>query len=78
MTLSFEEYPNPKRWTSDGGRLHWVAYGDVVVTCSEHGEISRHLSTSTLEKTHPWVNNNATLWERNHLRQEHGIDKDLW
>ncbi|NEB42561.1 hypothetical protein [Streptomyces sp. SID14515] len=74
MTLSFEEFPEPKRWTSDHGRLHWIAYGNVVVTCSEHGEIHRVLSTSYLEKTHPWANTNATLWERNHLRDEHGID----
>ncbi|MER6102420.1 hypothetical protein ABT115_08835 [Streptomyces sp. NPDC001832] len=75
MTLSFEEFPKPKRWTSDGGRLHWEAYGNVVVTCSEHGEVFKALSTYLWEKEHPWRNSQAGLWERNHLRQDHGIDR---
>lgn len=76
MTLAFEEFPEPRRWTSDGGRLHWVAYGKVVVTCSEHGEVFKALSTSLTEKEHPWHNSQARLWEDNHLRQEHGISRD--
>ncbi|MFI1530027.1 hypothetical protein [Streptomyces griseus] len=76
MTFTFEGFPEPKRWTSDHGRLHWVAYGNVVVTCSEHGEIYRGLSTTGLEEKHPWAHRNAALWERNHLRDDHGIDLD--
>lgn len=78
MTLSFEEFPEPKRWTSDGGRLHWVAYGNVVVSCSEHGEVFKALSTSFTEKEWPWMNSQARLWEGNHLRQDHGINRDGW
>ncbi|MER6382114.1 hypothetical protein ACWDBD_38780 [Streptomyces sp. NPDC001118] len=73
MTLSFEEFPEPKRWTSDGGRLHWSADGDVVVTCSEHGEVGRVLSDSYLAKEHPWIERNAVLAQDNHLWFEHGI-----
>ncbi|WP_055523469.1 hypothetical protein [Streptomyces graminilatus] len=75
MTLTFVEFPKPRRWTSDGGRLHWVAYGNVVVSCSEHGEVFKALSSSLMEKEHPWMNRQATLWEGNHLRQDHGIDR---
>ena len=75
MNLSFEEFEEPKRWTSDGGRLHWIAYGNIVVTCSDHGEIIRFLATSHLEAEAPRRHRNATLWEGNHLRQDHGIDR---
>ncbi|QJS09114.1 hypothetical protein HKX69_05940 [Streptomyces argyrophyllae] len=73
MTLTYEPYPEPKRWTSDGGRLHWRADGDVVVTCSEHGEISRLLSTSLFDKEHPEYNGNSILARDNHLFFNHGI-----
>ncbi|MGJ3559660.1 hypothetical protein ACR6C2_16950 [Streptomyces sp. INA 01156] len=73
MTISYEEYPEPKRWTSDGGRLRWSADGDVVVTCSEHGEISRLLSTSLLAKEYPWISGNSVLAQDNHLWFDHGI-----
>jgi hypothetical protein len=73
MNISFKEYPEPKRWTSDGGRLHWVAYGDVVVTCSEHGEVGRTLATSTLAKEYPWYEGNAVLAQDNHMWFSHGI-----
>jgi hypothetical protein len=75
MTLTFVPFPEPKRWTSDGGRLHWVAYGNVVVTCSEHGEVFKAFSSDPWESEHPWRNNQATLWRDNHLRQDHGIDR---
>jgi hypothetical protein len=73
MNLSFEKYPEPKRWTSDGGRLRWIAYGDVVVTCSEHGEVSRNLATSGLAEEYPWIERNAVLAQDNHLWFDHGI-----
>ncbi len=73
MTLTFVGFPEPKRWTSDEGRLHWVAYGNVVVTCSEHGEVFQALSTDLAEKEFPWHNSQARLWEGNHLEQDHGI-----
>jgi hypothetical protein len=73
MNTSFVEYPEPKRWTSDGGRLHWVAYGDVVVTCSEHGEVSRLPATSGFDKQYPWLKGNSVLAHDNHMWFEHGI-----
>ncbi|MFJ9900230.1 hypothetical protein ACIQPR_43570 [Streptomyces sp. NPDC091280] len=76
MSLTFEEFSEPKRWTSDGGRLHWVAYGHVAVTCAKHGEVFKALSSSFTEKEWPWMNNQAWLWRGNHLRQEHDFDPD--
>jgi hypothetical protein len=76
MTLTFVPFPEPKRWSSDEGRLHWVAYGNVVVSCTEHGEVFKALSTSFTDETWPWMNDQARLWEGNHLRQEHGYNPD--
>lgn len=73
VTISFEDYPERKRWTSDGGRLHWSADGDVVVTCSEHGEVSRLPATAYLSKKHPQYHGNSVLAQDNHLWFEHGI-----
>jgi hypothetical protein len=75
MKIDFKEYPEPKEWTSDGGRLHWRAVGEVVVTCSEHGEVIRFRAENYLYKRHPRMHRNASLWEGNHLRQEHGIER---
>jgi hypothetical protein len=73
VSINFEEYPELKRWTSDGGRLHWVAYGDLVVTCSEHGEVGRIMSTSYLDRKYPRMGGNARLAQDNHLWFDHGI-----
>ncbi|MEV5883073.1 hypothetical protein AB0L74_10200 [Streptomyces sp. NPDC052020] len=74
ITITFEPHPEPRRWTTDGGRLHWVAYGNVLVSCREHGEVIKALSTNLMDQQHPWMNSQAALWKGNHLRQEHGID----
>lgn len=73
MTLSFEAYEEPKRWSTDEGRLRWSADGEVVVTCSEHGEVSRLLSTAHLSKEYPEYHGNSCLARDNHLWFEHGI-----
>ena len=69
VTITFEPYETPKKWRSDIGEH--TAYGDVIVTCPDHGEVSRHLSTCTLDAEYPFIHKNAALWRRNHLRTEH-------
>lgn len=74
VSLHFEPYDEPKRWQDKAGNSY-VGRGDVVVTCSEHGEIIRFMTTSYLAEEHPHVEGNACLWRDNHMRDEHGTEK---
>jgi hypothetical protein len=70
VTVTYEAYATPKVWRSDIGQHK--ATGDVVVTCSEHGEVIRFMATSYLDAEHPSTHRNANLWKGNHLRDAHG------
>ena len=73
VRTTYEPYEEPKEWTSDHGQLSWKAYGEIVVTCSEHGEVIRHLATHQFHAEYPEHHGNADLARRNHLHFEHGI-----
>jgi hypothetical protein len=69
VDITFEPYAEPKVWRSDIGEH--TAYGDIVVTCAQHGEVIRFLATNPLTAERPETHGNATLWRGNHLRSEH-------
>lgn len=70
MKIQFARKSQPTRWTDDLGNPH-TSWGDVVVTCSEHGEVFRVLSASYLEETYPSANSTARLAEEGHKRDKH-------
>lgn len=70
LKMKFARRTEPKRWKDDLGNSY-TSWGDVVVTCSEHGEVFRILSASYLEETYPEANNTARLAKEAHLRDKH-------
>ena len=69
VRISFEPYAAPKRWRSDIGEH--VGIGDVVVTCAEHGEVVRFMTTSSVDREYPATHGNAVLSAANHMHFEH-------
>lgn len=70
LKIRFARQAVPKRWTDDLGNRH-TSWGDVVVTCSEHGEVFRVPSASYLEEIYPEINNTARLAKEAHERDKH-------
>ncbi|MFJ2176422.1 hypothetical protein ACIOHE_26465 [Streptomyces sp. NPDC087851] len=70
IKIRFARRSQPKRWTDDVGYAH-TSWGDAVVTCSEHGEVGRYLTTSYLEETYPEANDTARLAMERHEREGH-------
>lgn len=70
IKIRFARKAQPKYWKDDLGHRH-TSWGDVVVTCSEHGEVGRFLQTGLLQETYPESNSPARLARERHEREQH-------
>ena len=73
ISFGFLRRSRPRHWKDDVGNTH-TSWGDVVITCSEHGELGNFPTARHFEEVYPQAHDTARLAGERHLREDHGQD----